>query len=147
MRQCGLLAKELNGFATSDYSISNTAEYLITALPAAIIPEAVKELKPFLQQNQILINISTDTTKKVFEPLKNSCKLASAKIIGHAKQIGAGELPLILVDAEDQNTRNKVAKIFSRIGVIRFGEEKLVKMINNIASEESQSCTKNRKKA
>lgn len=136
LRQCGLLAKELGGMATSEFSILPIVNYVIIALPAGIIPEVVREIKPFLKPEHIIINISTDTEKAVFEPLKGLCKLATAKIIGHARQIGAGELPLIVVDADDPNTRNKTANIFANVGAVCFGNENLVRKINNVASEE-----------
>lgn len=136
LRKCGLLAKEISGLATDDYSLLSLSDYIVIALPADIIPKTIAELKT-ISQHQILINISTDTEKTVFEPLKGLCKLASAKIIGHAQHITAtGELPLILIDSEDIFTRNKTAKIFSHVGTVCFGDEKIVKKINNIASEE-----------
>jgi len=136
LRKCGLLAKDISALATTDYSVLSLSDYIIIALPADIIPQIIPELKPFLQQ-QVLINVSTDTEKTAFESVKEMCKLASAKIIGHARHMDTtGELPLIIIDSEDICTRNKVAKIFSNLGAICFGDEKLVKTINNIASEE-----------
>lgn len=137
LRQCGLLAKEIGGLATSEYSILSLSDYIITALPAAVFPKVVKEIKSFIASKHILINISTDTEKTVFEPVKDLCKLASAKIIGHAQHIGTtGELPLIIVDGEDIDTCSKTAKIFANLGAVCFGDENTVKKINNIASEE-----------
>jgi len=137
LRKCGLLAKEISGLATADYSLLSLSDYIITALPATVIPNAIQEFKSFVLQHQIVINISTDTVNTVFEPLKGLCKLASAKIIGHAQHITAtGEPPLILIDGDDFTTRSKTAKIFSKIGTVCFGDEKIVKDINNIASEE-----------
>lgn len=137
LRQCGLLAKEVGGLATSEYSILSLSDYIITALPAAVIPQVVEKIKSFIVKEHILINISTDTEKPVFEPLKGLCKLSSAKIIGHAQHMAAtGELPLIIIDGEDSDTCNKTASIFAKMGTVCFGDEKTVKKINNIASEE-----------
>jgi 3-hydroxyisobutyrate dehydrogenase-like beta-hydroxyacid dehydrogenase len=137
LRKCGSLAKKIDGLATSEYSMLTLSDYIITALPATVIPEAVKEIKSFVKREHILINISTDTEKSVFKPLKGLCKLVSAKIIGHAQHIGTtGELPLIIVDGDDGDTCNKTAEIFAKMGTVCFGDEKTVKIINNIASEE-----------
>ncbi|NLU09856.1 MAG: NAD(P)-binding domain-containing protein [Tepidanaerobacter acetatoxydans] len=147
LRQCGSLAKEVNGLATSEYSMLSCSNYIIVALPANVIPEILKEIKPFIAKEQILINISTDTEKSVFEPIKSLCKLASAKIIGHAQHMAAtGELPLILIDGDDLDTCNKVAEIFSKIGCICYGDENIVKKVNNIASEEGIKAALNIKK-
>jgi len=136
LRKCGTLAQEISALATDDYSFISSSDYIIVALPAEAIPHAVPELEPHLQQ-QVLINISTDTEKSAFEPLKDLCKIASAKVIGHAVHMAAtGELPLVVIDSEDISVRNRVAKIFSHIGAVCFGDEKIVKNINNIASEE-----------
>ena len=137
LRKCGLLAKEVSGLATSEYSMLPLSDYIITALPATVIPEVIKELKLFVKREHILINISTDTDKSVFEPLNGLCRLVSAKVIGHAQYIGnTDELPLIIIDGDDTDTCNKTARIFAKMGVIRFGDEKTVTIINNIASEE-----------
>lgn len=147
LRKCGLLAKEVSALATSDYSLLSNSDYIITALPAQVFSEAVAELKNYVAQHQILINISTDTEKVEFEPLKGLCKLASAKIIGHANyMVATNELPLILIDGEDLAVRSKIAKIFSKLGTVCFGDEKIVKKVNNIASEEGIKAALNIKK-
>lgn len=136
LRQGGLLAKEIDGIATSEYSILSEVDYIITALPAGVIPNIVDELEKYIRKDHILINISTNTSMTVFDQLKGKCNLASAKIIGHARQIGANELPLILINSDDLDIKNKVALIFGRVGSVCFGDEQLVSKINNIASEE-----------
>lgn len=146
LRKCGLLAKEISAIATDDYSLLTLSDCIIMALPADTIPQVVPEMKSHLEQ-QVLINVSTNTEKTVFEPLKDLCKLVSAKIIGHAQYMATtGELPLIIIDSEDISTRNKVAKIFSQLGTVCFGDENLVKNINNIASEEGIKAALNIKK-
>lgn len=137
LRKCGLLAQEIGALATGEYSMLKLSDYIITALPAGIIPNVLEDIKPYLSENQILINISTDTEKDAFKPVKGLCKLASAKIIGHALNIAAtGELPLVLIDADDESARQKTAEIFAHLGCTCYGSEKTVKLINNIASEE-----------
>ncbi|MDN5300723.1 MAG: hypothetical protein PWQ60_237 [Thermoanaerobacteraceae bacterium] len=136
VRRCGMLARELGAECTMEYSLLSEADFIIIALPASIIPGAIGEIKPFLKQEHILINISTDTNMEAFAPLKNCCKLVSAKIIGHALQIDFGELPLIMIDGENEKARNKTAEIFGNIGAVKFGPEKIVAEINHIASEE-----------
>lgn len=137
LRKCGLLAQEIGALATGEYSMLKLSDYIITALPASIIPNVLEDIKPYLSENQILINISTDTEKDTFKPIQGLCKLASAKIIGHALNIATtGELPLVLIDADDENVRQKTAEIFAHLGCTCYGSEKTVKLINNIASEE-----------
>ncbi|HHW02716.1 MAG TPA: NAD(P)-binding domain-containing protein [Thermoanaerobacterales bacterium] len=136
IRQCGQLARELGVEGIIEYSILAKTDFIILALPASIIPEAINEIKPFLKQEHVLINVSTDTGLEEFNTVKNFCKPVSAKIIGHALQIGFGELPLIIIDGEDERARNKTAEIFSNIGAVKFGSEKIVADINHIASEE-----------
>jgi len=136
LRRCGLLAAKLAAQGTTEYSLIDDADFIIVALPASIIPGAINEIRPFLKKEHILINISTDTGMEIFASLKDQCKLVSAKIIGHALQIGFGELPLVLIDGEDEKACKKTAQIFGNIGPVRFGPEKTVMEINHIASEE-----------
>ena len=136
LRHGGLLAKEIGGIATSEYSMLAEADYIITALPAGVIPHVVDSILENISEDQIIINISTNTKMTEFKALEGKCKLASAKIIGHALQIGANELPLILINSKDKNTKNKVALVFGRVGTVCFGDEELVSRVNNIASEQ-----------
>ncbi len=136
LRLCGLLAKELNAISTSDYSMISVSDYIIIALPANIIHNVMKEIKPFLNPNQLLVNISTNTDKTTFNSLKGLCRFASAKIIGHARQISSGELPLIVIDGENHDDCLETADIFGKLGAVCFGAEKMVQIINSIASEE-----------
>ena len=136
LRKGGLLAMELGGIATSEYSILAKANYIITALPAGVIPNVLDKISQFLRKDQILINISTNTERHVFKTLEGKCHIASAKIIGESNQIDLGELPLILVDGDDEKVKNEVASVFGHIGIVCFGDEKLVSKINKIASEQ-----------
>lgn len=138
LRKCGLLAKEISAIATDSYSLLALSDYVILALPADAIHQAISELKSVLQQQQVVINVSTNTEKIALDPLKKLSKIAAAKIMGHAQHMAStGELPLIVIDSEDITIRNRVAKIFSLLGTVCFGDEILVKNINNIASEEA----------
>lgn len=136
LRRCGLLASKLGVESTAEYSLITTVDFIIVALPAMVIPEFVNEVKPFLKKDHILINISTDTPIEAFSSLRDCCKLVSAKIIGHALQIDFGELPLIIIDGEDEKACKKTAQIFGILGPVKFGPEKIVREINHIASEE-----------
>ena len=112
--KCGLLAKEIGGTPTSEYSMLPLADYIIIALPATIIPKIIPCIKPLVKHEQILINISTDTEETTFEQLRDHCRLSSAKIIGHAQYIAETNEPaLVIVDGDSQNVRNKVAEIFA----------------------------------
>lgn len=136
LRSCGELAKELGALGTREYSLIDKADFIITALSHLVMPQAVEELSKYIKPNQVVINVSTDNEMDTFEPIKDKCILAYAKIIGHAKEIGLGELPAILVGSDNDEVKQKVAGIFSRMGVVCFGDEKTVKTVNKIASEE-----------
>lgn len=136
LRCCGELARELGAIGTGELSLIKQADFVITALSHKVMPKVVQDLSNYIAPNQVVINISTDTEIDTFEPIKGKCILAHAKIIGHAKEITAGELPVILVGSDKEDVKEKVAEIFSNMGVVCFGDEKLVKMVNKIASEE-----------
>ena len=136
LRTCGDLALELGAIGTSEYSFIQKADFIITALSHLVLPKAVEEMSEHLKPQHVIINVSTDNEIDTFDPVKGKCKLAHAKIIGHAKEIGSGELPCILVGGENDEIEAKVAQIFSNMGVVCFGDESLVKKVNKIASEE-----------
>lgn len=136
LRKCGLLASRIGAKSTTEYSLITDVDFIIAALPAAAIPAFISEIKPFLKKEHILINISTDTPMEVFNPLRDCCKLVSAKIIGHAVQINFGEPPLIIIDGEDEKACKKTAEIFGNLGPVKFDSERIAKEINHIASEE-----------
>lgn len=136
IRRCGLLAQELGTLGTGEYSILSEADFIIMALPATAMKDALEKIKPFLKKEHILINISTDTGREMFDSVKESCRIISAKIIGHALSINSGELPLILISGEDEIALRRSAKIFGNIGVVNFGHENIVREINSIASFE-----------
>lgn len=136
LRSCGDLARELGAVGTGEYRLIENANYIITALSHTVMPKAVEELSQYISPHQVVINISTDNEIDTFDSIKGKCILAHAKIIGHAKEIGSGELPVILVGSDDKEVQNKVAEIFSNMGSTCFGDEKTVKTVNKIASEE-----------
>jgi pyrroline-5-carboxylate reductase len=146
-RSCGFLAKELKAQASSsDFFLLRNADYIITALPPEAISNALKEIKPYLIGRHIIINISTSTSISSFNLIKSSCKIVSSKIIGHAQQISIGELPAILIDGDDEDAKQKSAMIFGKIGVVYFGNEELVNIVNKVASEEGIKAAYNIKK-
>jgi pyrroline-5-carboxylate reductase len=119
------------------------ADIIILALPSEAIPAAIKDLAEFTRPGQILINIATSNdTSKIRSSV--NIPLISAKIVGHFQEIANGEAPLILIDPGDMPRNHEniltVAEVFSKVGIITFGNEKTVLALNSIASEEGLRC-------
>lgn len=146
LQKCGLLSKEIGAIATREYSLIKEADYIITAVPDSVIPEIIENISPFLKNSHIVINVSTDTEKGVFNSIVNKCCIVSAKIIGNVVQISKGEMPLIIIDGEDKDSKQKVAMIFGKVGTVIYDNENIVKAVNSIASEEGIKAAYNIKK-
>jgi pyrroline-5-carboxylate reductase len=114
------------------------AEVIILALPPFAIPEAVKDISPYLRPEHILVNIATTFSSKELALLvKDKCHIAAAKIIGHALEITAGEAPVVVVWSENKVITEKVKKIFNELGRVVCDREEVVRDINILAAREA----------
>jgi len=112
-------------------------EVLILALPAEVMPEMVKRLAPSLSTKQILVNIATNQKREPLQKLiAGETKVVSAKIVGHAREIAAGEAPTIIVDGDEGEETEKISHIFWHFGTVQQGSEDLVEVLNTLASGE-----------
>lgn len=114
------------------------ADMIILALPTVAVLPAAKELLAVLSRtDQVLVNIATSqNTKQLADIVDHRAKVVSAKIIGHAKEIEQGEIPVIMVDGPDEDAIIMVADIFKSLGNVEQGPEDLVQSLNALASAE-----------
>ncbi|MFZ5943220.1 MAG: pyrroline-5-carboxylate reductase family protein [Bacillota bacterium] len=110
----------------------NMAEVVILALATDILPNALLELEKLLKNDAVIVNIATTLGH---DQLQTGLNKVSAKIIGHYKEMSAGEKPVIIIEGTDQAGVNLVADVFSHIGTVVKGQSDMVTKINTISSQ------------
>lgn len=128
------LAKKVQGQAID--SLINL-DIVFLALPGEVILDFLLERSFEIQPGQIFVNLATSLTKDTLHGWKREkqIKLVSAKIVGHAFEIGLGDKPAVLIDGKDPE-RAIVANILQDFGICSFGDERIVQKINSIATKE-----------
>lgn len=112
------------------------ADAAILALPPAVTVAALESVRQFLSPGTVVINIATTVLKEVLRPvLSGACHLVGAKIVGHYREMG--EKPVILVDADTEKGMQAAALLFSGLGRVVPGDERLVQLINTVATREA----------
>ncbi|KJS87334.1 MAG: hypothetical protein JM58_04620 [Peptococcaceae bacterium BICA1-8] len=109
----------------------NKADLVILALASEVIPRALEEVEGYLAPNAVLVNIATTFAHIALNTNKNK---VSAKIIGHAKEMDLGEKPVIIIEGDDDASREVVKEVFQNIGNVFEGSTDLVSKINTISS-------------
>ncbi|MDK2835380.1 MAG: hypothetical protein PWP21_157 [Thermosediminibacterales bacterium] len=135
-----LVNKEYNIKTTDNLNAVSLADLIILALPGDAVQPVIELMNNYIRDNQIIVNIATNVTLEMISQKLKSNKLVSAKIIGHFHEIKSGEIPIVVLDNvlpySDLKRIESLLSVFSKIGITVFGNEKMVKKINTIASEE-----------
>lgn len=130
------LAEQTGGQAVSLEELAS-AEIIILALPAAVMAAAAENLKNLLSPRNLIINIATTCPKDtIIGVLGRAEQVLSAKFVGHAKEMAAGEKPTIVIDAANEAAARKAAELFGMIGTVLFGPEDIVNKLNVLAATE-----------
>ncbi len=112
------------------------AEVVILALPPAGTAPALASISSLLRSDAVVINIATTVGKEDLRPLlKGPVHLVGAKIVGHYREMR--ERPAILVDADTGKGREAAFNLFSDLGDVVPGDERLVQLINTVATREA----------
>lgn len=112
------------------------ADVVVLALPPLVTARALESMCPLLQPEAVVINIATTVSRDDLRPvLDGKGHLVGAKIVGHYREMG--ERPAILVDAETEKGRQAAVLLFSDLGTVLPGDERLVQLINTVATREA----------
>jgi len=132
------LSNKLKCLGSNSYDVLDDADIIVLALPTEVMVEAVKQIIQKLTKSPVVVNIATTASDTEIEKtLKKNINLISAKIIGHAAEMRKGERPIIIIDeSKDLKTKLEVARLFSKVGTVVFGNVQQVALINTVSSEE-----------
>ncbi|MDD4600986.1 hypothetical protein SDC9_14984 [bioreactor metagenome] len=100
--------------------------------------EVISCIKIFnqLQQSLTVINVATNVDRHVLREIAaKHVKCISAKIIGQADEMMAGQRPVIIVDDFPAEISIVTAEIFNKVGDVIIGRADLVAQINRMAAE------------
>lgn len=112
------------------------ADVAILALPPAVTVAALESVRQFLSPGAVVINIATTVLKDSLRPVLNGAgHLVGAKIVGHFREMS--ENPAILVDADTEKGMQVAVLLFSGLGRVVPGDERLVQLINTVATREA----------
>jgi len=109
----------------------NKADLVILALATDIIPQAIEEVDSYLAPGAVLVNIATTFSHIDLNTKRNK---VSAKIVGHAKEMALGEKPVIVIEGDDNASKEMVKGVFQNIGNVFEAPTNLVSKINTISS-------------
>ncbi|MDO9065486.1 MAG: NAD(P)-binding domain-containing protein [Chloroflexota bacterium] len=106
------------------------------ALPPAASVAGLAAISPYLQPETVVINIATGVMKDDLRPVLGASRhLVAAKIVGQHREMA--ERPAILVDADTERGLQVASLLFSSLGSVQPGDERLVQMINTITARET----------
>jgi len=109
---------------------------VILALPPAVTVSALEAISSYIHPETVVINIATTVFKDDLRPaLEGRGHLVGAKIVGHYREMGGR--PAILVDAETEKGGEVAGELFSGLGQVERGDERLVGIINTVATREA----------
>ena len=115
-------------------------DIIILALPPAVTVSTLSSLRQWLRPGTVVINIATTIAKNQLRPvMPEHIHLVGAKIVGHYREMR--EMPAIIVDADTDKGKEVASLLFSELGKVTFGDEKLVNLINTIATREAFRCS------
>lgn len=112
------------------------AQVVILALPPDVTVSALASVQRLLQPDTVVINIATSVRKdELRKALGGAFHLAGAKIIGQYREMH--EKPVIVVDADTEKSKQVAGLLFSGLGKVEQGDERLVQFINTVATREA----------
>ncbi|MCL5935519.1 MAG: NAD(P)-binding domain-containing protein [Firmicutes bacterium] len=112
------------------------ADAVVLALPPSVTAPALESMRPLLRPDVVVVNIATTVCRDDLRPVLNGVgHLVGAKIVGHYREMR--ERPAILVDAETEKGRQAALLLFSDLGTVLPGDERVVQLINTAATREA----------
>ena len=123
------------GFSLPEEALMG-AGAVILALPPAVTVSALAAISSYIIPETVVINIATTVFKDDLRPaLEGRPHLVGAKIVGHYREMGSK--PAILVDADTEKGGEVAGELFSGLGQVERGDERLVGLINTTATREA----------
>ncbi|HHW91525.1 MAG TPA: NAD(P)-binding domain-containing protein [Firmicutes bacterium] len=124
------------GCSAGTLEMTAGVDVVILALPAAAVLPVAKQLRSYLGEGTLLVNIATSAPT---EPLRHELagtgvKVAGVRFIGHAQETRRGEIPILAVATDDEGVFPLLSEIFRRLGPVVRGEDDLALRINTLAT-------------
>lgn len=115
-----------------------SGDAVILALPDREVIDCIKEFNQIRHKPIAVINVATNVAQSVLEQMAAThVRCISAKFIGHAGEMAAGERPVIIVHHQPEELVPLTTEIFSYVGDVLTGNSDMVTLINTIAAEQA----------
>ena len=137
-RAADRLASALGFKGGDELAAAGSAGLIVIAVPGPAVDRVAAELAPHAAAGAVIVNVATNQTvapaiKAAFPQLR----FVEAKIIGNAVFMEMGGRSIMVVDAQDQATLDKLRPIFPGFGEVVFGEVDMVPAVNELATAEA----------
>lgn len=122
------------------------ARAVLLALPPGEIAPVVAEMEKWLSKETLVVDLATESPT---DQIRQSCpgvRLASAKVLGQAREISRGADAVILVDAPSEEDVQLLVHLLKGIGTVARGPADLVRRVNMAVAEEVIRCERSLRK-
>lgn len=132
----GDLATAVGAAAGAEPAVVRGCDVVLLALPPDAVAAALEAFRPHLAPGTLVVNMATQLET---EPLRRrfpEWRVAAAKLVGHAREIEAGEIGAVVVDHAAPSEFALIRRLLGGLGPVLAGDEKLVLQVNTAVAEE-----------
>lgn len=135
------LAGQAEGATASDrLTDCRGARAALLALPPGEIAPVVADMETWLTDDTLVVDLATESPTDQMRQFHPGVRLASAKVLGQAREISRGAEAVILVDAPSDEDFELLAGLLGGIGTVARGPADLVRRVNVAVAEEVIRC-------
>ncbi|MFZ5818039.1 MAG: pyrroline-5-carboxylate reductase family protein [Bacillota bacterium] len=128
------LADEVGGVATDQVSAVRGCRVILLAVPGTAVPQVLTDMQPHLDARALVVNMATDLMTDELA-LEGDRRVASAKVIGHAREIELGSPGLVVLDRVEEAEADLLVSLLEGIGPVIRGDERTVMAANTAIIE------------
>lgn len=130
------LADEVGGVASEQMSTVRGCRLVFMAIPGSAVPAVLQEIQHHLSEQTLVINMATDLVTDELAQEFPSIRLASAKMIGHPREVELGSPGVVILDQVEPAETELLIPLLEGIGPVILGDERKVMLANTAIVEE-----------
>lgn len=130
------LADELGAVASDQLSSIRGSDVVFLAVPAAAVVPVLQGLQPHTDAETLVVNMSTEVLTAELAPGFPGIRLASAKVVGQAREIAHGSPGVVILDQVDAEAEWLLRELLGGLGTVIRDNEAKVLAINTAVAEE-----------
>ncbi len=130
------LADEVGGIASDQYSAVRGCKVVLLAVPGPAVATVLQELAPHLDKNALVVNMATDLDTGEIAAQFLHLRIAAAKLIGHAREMGHGSPGIVMIDRVGPEEEELLTDLLGSLGPVVRDQEHKVRSANTAVAEE-----------